>query len=143
MLQYPPFWKIVELKVGEQHHDQNVVFDAIIETANHPINQAGHLSILNLPFLDFLKYLNDSKYFQSDALYFVSNGHTIKFFKIEYPITLDYPKQIDYDYAGDFGHYTIFIMFKSFDEPGKELTSKTLNDINIFVKTLSASVDHK
>ncbi len=141
---YPTGWKVSK-EIGDATHkyQEPYLFDTIIETENHPINRAGHISVMSWSLDKFLGQLATlaGKGKIENMNSFETASLQGKKFNLVHPIVTDMfgktSQQTDYDYILGFGDKTIFVSFISINNSEKQISNDLLVKIDQFVKTFA------
>lgn len=137
---YPTTWKMTgEIGKSDSSYRPPYLFDEIITTENHPINRAGHISVLSLSLNKFMEETQKSSTIKVQDL---TNLKTVslqgkKFKLVHQQVQGSTSQQTDYVYALSFGDKTIFINFISMNTTEKQISSDLLVKIDQFVKTFT------
>lgn len=136
---YPVSWKVLKEIGTDTSYQPPYLFDTIITTDNHPINKAGHVSVIALS-LDVV--MAESKKSTSAKIEGLSDFKTTDFigkkFKVVYqPVSGSSIQQIDYVYALALGDKTLYISFMSMNTPEKQISEELELQIDQMVKTVS------
>lgn len=137
---YPASWKMIG-EIGERNarYRPPYLFDEILTTENHPINRAGHVSVLSLSFDEFMKEVQNSNVAQVKGLVDLkTESLTGKKFKFVYKQSEgSITQQIDYVYALSLGDNVLFISFTSMNTSEKEISKELELRIDRLINTIS------
>jgi hypothetical protein len=137
---YPTSWKITgEIGKSDSSYRPPYLFDEIITTENHPINRAGHVSVLSLSLEKFMEETQKSATIKVEGLtdFNTINLQGKKFRLVRQQVQGSTSQQTDYVYALSLGDKTLFINFISMDTPEKQISKELELKIDQFVKTIS------
>ncbi len=138
---YPSSWKMTgEIGKNDSSYRPPYLFDEIIATENHPINRAGHISVLSLP-LD--KFMLETQKYSTVKMEGLTDLKTVnlqgKKFKLAYQqVQGSTSQQTDYVYALSLGDKTLSINFTSINTQEKQISKELELKIEQFVKTISS-----
>ena len=137
---YPTSWKMTgEIGKSDSSYRPPYLFDEIIATENHPINRAGHISVLSWSLNKFMEETQKSSTIKVQDLTDLKtvNLQGKKFKLVHQQVQGSTSQQTDYVYALSLGDKTIFINFISMNTPEKQISSNLLVKIDQFVKTFA------
>lgn len=137
---YPTSWKLTgEIGESDSSYRPPYLFDEIITTENHPINRAGHISVLSLSLDKVVEETQKSSTIKvQDLTDFKTVNLQGKKFKLVYQqVQGSISQQTDYVYALSLGDKTLFINFTSINTTEKQISSDLLVKIDQFVKTFA------
>ena len=137
---YPTSWKMTgEIGKSDSSYRPPYLFDEIIATENHPINRAGHISVLSWSLNKFMEETQKSSTIKVQDLIDLKtvNLQGKKFKLVHQQVQGSTSQQTDYVYALSLEDKTIFINFISMNTPEKQISSDLLVKIDQFVKTFA------